>query len=82
MSHPKVADAAVIGIPNDEAGELPKAFVVAKEDGVSADELISYVEKTVAPHKKLRGGLQFIDIIPKAASGKILRRELRAKFAY
>ena len=76
MSHPKVSDAAVIGIPDDEAGELPKAFVVAKEE-MDPNELLHYIEQSVAPQKRLRGGVQFIDAIPKAASGKILRRVLR-----
>ena len=79
MSHPNVADAAVIGIPDEEAGELPRAFIVPKGE-IDADEIMSYVETAVAPHKKLRGGVQFIDVIPKAVSGKILRRELRVKF--
>lgn len=79
MAHPQVADAAVIGIPDEEAGELPKAFIVAKEE-IDPNDIINYIEQSVAPYKRLRGGVHFIDVIPKAASGKILRRELRDRF--
>ncbi len=60
-THPAVADVAVIGIPDEEAGELPKAFVVKKQ-GVEAteQEIHDFVDKHVAPHKKLRGGVEFV----------------------
>lgn len=74
VSHPSVADAAVIGIPDEDAGELPKAYVVLKGE-VTADELIAYVAERVAPYKKIRL-IEVIDQIPKSASGKILRRVL------
>ncbi|XP_035774718.1 luciferin 4-monooxygenase-like [Anopheles albimanus] len=78
LSHPEVKDAAVIGVPDDRAGELPRAYVVRKEDSnVSPQELIAFVEQKVSSEKRLRGGLQFIGEIPKTASGKILRRALR-----
>ena len=74
LSHPKVADAAVVRFPDEEAGEVPKAFVVAR-DPVDPGELMAYVAGRVAPHKKIRQ-VEFVDEIPKAASGKILRRLL------
>ena len=76
LSHPKVADAAVIGIPDDEAGEIPKGFVVLKDPSATPDELMAFVADKVAPHKRIRR-LDVVDEIPKSASGKILRRVLK-----
>jgi len=78
VSHPKVRDAGVIGVPMDDGGEAPKAFVVV-DDGVEADELLAYVAERVAPYKKVRE-VEFVDEIPKSASGKILRRVLRDQY--
>ena len=62
--------------PDEEAGEVPKACVVLKPGArASADEIMTYVTGRVAPHKKIRQ-VEFIEQIPKSASGKILRRVL------
>ena len=66
----------MVGIPDEEAGELPKAFVVPKGE-ITEGEIIEFVAQRVSPHKKLRGGVEFIEQIPKTASGKILKRELK-----
>jgi acyl-CoA synthetase (AMP-forming)/AMP-acid ligase II len=75
LSHPAVADAAVVPLKDEDAGEIPRAFVVLKATA-TADELMGYVAERVAPYKKVRR-LDFVDAIPKSASGKILRRLLK-----
>lgn len=79
VTHPAVLDAAVIRRADEEAGEVPKAFVVLKADEASratrAEAIMGWVAERVAPHKRIRH-LEFIDQIPKSASGKILRRVL------
>ncbi|WZH48780.1 Putative phenylacetyl ligase [Fusarium acuminatum] len=83
LSHPLVDDCAVIQVPDARAGEVPKAFVVkapqakGKPDDEVAQSINKHVEEHKARHKWLKGGIEFIDVIPKSPSGKILRRLLR-----
>lgn len=80
--HPKVVDAAVIGIPHEKHGELPHGYVVAKEGvQVTEKELQDYVAQKVSAFKHLDGGITFTKQIPKNATGKILRRQLKEEHA-
>ncbi|MGP3773495.1 4-coumarate--CoA ligase family protein [Streptomyces sp. SDT5-1] len=76
LTHEGIADAAVIGVLDDDGNEVPKAFVVRSDPALGADDVLAYVAERVAPYKKIRR-VAFIDGVPRAASGKILRRELR-----
>jgi len=79
VEHPAVLDAAVIGISDEEAGEVPKGFVVLRPDhSVTSEELLAFVNGKLAGYKKLHV-VEFIDAIPKVPSGKILRRELKER---
>ncbi|KAI9894741.1 MAG: hypothetical protein M1814_002098 [Vezdaea aestivalis] len=85
LTLPDVADAAVIPVPDERAGEVPKAFVAKSASASSRSEeeltrfILDSVEKAKAKYKWLKGGIEFIDVIPKSPSGKILRRLLRDK---
>jgi acyl-coenzyme A synthetase/AMP-(fatty) acid ligase len=89
LQHPEVMDVGVIGVyEKSQATELPRAYVVAKPNvDISTPEakqsfekrVAEWVAERVAPHKKLRGGVEAIAAIPKSPSGKILRKDLRAK---
>lgn len=79
LENPKIADAAVVGITigNDE---FPRAYVVLQESAkpsITADEIKVFIAQRVARHKRLSGGVMFVDQVPKLASGKIVRKVLR-----
>jgi len=74
LTHPSVADAAVIPYPDDEAGEVPKGIIVLRE-AAEPEAIMQFIAERVAPHKRIRH-LEFVDKIPKSPSGKILRRIL------
>jgi acyl-CoA synthetase (AMP-forming)/AMP-acid ligase II len=79
LTHPAILDAAVIRKADEDAGEVPLAYVVLKPDEASrrtsGDAIMAWVAERVAPHKRIRH-VEFTDQIPKSASGKILRRVL------
>ena len=79
LTHEAINDAAVIQVPDEEAGEVPRAYVVLKDadSGVTDEDIKEFVAEKVAHYKRLKGGVIFTDAIPKSASGKILRRILR-----
>ncbi|PKY07290.1 acyl-CoA synthetase [Aspergillus campestris IBT 28561] len=82
LTHPAVADCAVIAIPDASAGEVPKAIVTKSvsagtDDEAIAKSIMKHVEDHKARHKWLKGGVRFVDAVPKSPSGKILRRLLR-----
>jgi len=80
LGHAKVEDVAVLGIPDDYSGELPKAYVVLKpgveKSQIAGKELIAYVKEKKTKYKWVKE-VELVDEIPKSASGKILRRVLR-----
>ncbi|MBI0381316.1 AMP-binding protein, partial [Streptomyces albiflaviniger] len=79
LAHEAVVDAAVIGVTDGAGNEIPKAYVVPRPGTrISEDDLMAYVAGQVAPYKKVRR-VEFTDAVPRSATGKILRRELRAR---
>lgn len=79
LTHPLIADAAVVGAPDADGQEVPKAFVVTVADAeLDEDAVMAFVAEHVAPHKKVRQ-VAFIEVVPKSSSGKILRKDLKGK---
>ncbi|RXG69223.1 4-coumarate--CoA ligase-like 7 [Armadillidium vulgare] len=78
QKHPGVAEAGVVGVPNDQLGEAPLAFIIKSDPDVSEKDIHSFMEKNLAKHKQLAGGIKFVDELPKNATGKLLRRILKS----
>ncbi len=79
IAHPKINDLAIVGIPDDLKGEAPKAFIVLKDgETTSLEEIREYCKARMAPYK-VPVAVEFIDEIPRLASGKALRRQLRGE---
>ena len=76
LAHPLIDDAAVIGVPGDDT-EVPRAYVVADRSKISEDDIKNLVKEKLAPYKQLRGGVIYLDEIPRSTVGKILRKDLR-----
>jgi 4-coumarate--CoA ligase len=80
-SHPEIADAGVIGVPHDKTGEAPRAYVIRKaESNLTQEAVQEYVKREAAEYKQLSGGVRFVEELPKAPSGKIVRRMLVANY--
>lgn len=76
LQHPGVVDAGVVGVADARAGELPRAYIV-RRDGTTEEELHKFLEPRLANFKQLKGGIRFLDALPKLPTGKTLRRELK-----
>ena len=81
-SHPVVKDVAVIGIPDEKAGELPRAYVVKKPgmESVSDADIKAFISSQLSAHKHLNGGVEFCEAIPRNNLGKTLRREIKLQY--
>ncbi|XP_064097868.1 uncharacterized protein LOC135209141 isoform X2 [Macrobrachium nipponense] len=76
LKHPAVMDVGVVGVEDERAGELPRAYVVRKTQ-ITTEDIMDYMKERLAPYKQLKGGIRFLDALPKNATGKLLRRELK-----
>jgi acyl-coenzyme A synthetase/AMP-(fatty) acid ligase len=85
LTHPSIADAAVIGVqPGGSQSELPRAYVVKKHSSdasITESEVYGYLHARLANYKALSGGVEFIDSIPRNSTGKIARNQLRERAA-
>ena len=75
-------DVAVIGVAStrEAEGEVPRAYIVRSDEAVTEQTVQLFMTDQVAPHKQLAGGVQFVEEIPRSAAGKILRKDLKAKY--
>ncbi|GMT31839.1 hypothetical protein PFISCL1PPCAC_23136, partial [Pristionchus fissidentatus] len=78
LSHPLVAQAVVVGVPDEHAGHVPRAFIVlqGEANAEAVQEIAQSVKDRLSPHKHLKGGIRILDDLPRSASGKVLRRML------
>ena len=81
LAHELINDAGVIGIPSNKWGESPLAVVVRADENLTEKDVIDHCVGKLAPFKTVKA-VEFIDVIPRNASGKILKRELRDMFSY
>ncbi|XP_057304021.1 uncharacterized protein LOC130641298 [Hydractinia symbiolongicarpus] len=80
--HEDITDSCVIGVPDEKYGEVPRAFVVKKnESGLTEEDVYKFVNQNVSDHKQLRGGVKFVDALPRSPAGKLLRRVLKEEHA-
>ncbi|CAL4122556.1 unnamed protein product [Meganyctiphanes norvegica] len=78
--HPLVEDVGVVGVPDEMAGQVPRAYIVTKDQPdkeMAVRDICNYVESQVSKHKQLAGGIVFIDELPRSKTGNLLRRELK-----
>ena len=68
------------GVPDERAGEVPRAYVVKAEEKLEGSDVKEFVAKALSKHKHLVGGVEFVKEIPKSAAGKILRKDLKAAY--
>ena len=73
----EVSDVAVIGVPDERAGEVPRAFIVRTSEDITAEKIEALLEPNIAKYKRLKGGIVFLEQLPKSPTGKVLRKELR-----
>jgi len=75
-----VADAAVIGVPDERHQEIPRAYIVKSNPDLTTAEIHKYINPLLTSYKRLKGGIEFVEAIPKNSTGKILKRILREKY--
>ena len=81
LSHPDIVDSCVIGVPDDVAGQVPRGYIVKNgESCLTEEDVHKFLGEYLSPHKQLRGGVVFVDQLPKSASGKLLRRVLLQEY--